>query len=329
MTRVLTGVLLLAVAGAVAAGQSQNATTPEQTAGMSQSANPDLARPDLMRLIARYELAVRDAEAAHADHARMANLYADLATLYEEAGMPLKAEDAMERALVFLKDGPQQSLAEEFEQLAVLHVTMGDMRAAQKSATHALQIRQAIGDPVGLALSWNNLAGIDNDERKYKDAADYAKNAFDVLADNPAVSPVVRMAVRQELGFALTGDRECNRGIPILQDAVGIATSAFGPESFRAGYSEYVLGFGYWHCGDRENAALWMERGTTHMKADYGWNRAMYVNAMREYARFLRESGQRDAAVSAEAVVHQAEAVVDARTLAAGPSEGFRSAASK
>ena len=64
------------------------------------------------------------------------------------------------------------------------------------------------------------------------------------------------------------------------------------------------------------------------MKADFGWDRSLYLNAMRQYARFLRESGQLEAAVNAEAVVNQADAVVDARTLT-GMTEGFRSASVK
>jgi hypothetical protein len=334
MTRLLTGILLLAAAGTIATGQSNLATGSDQAASSTPNAysrpaaDSRLDKPELMRLIAQYEAGVRNAEATHADHAHLALMYEDLANLYEEAALGLKAEDAMKRALVFLKEGPQTELANEFAQLATLYVAMNNMRAAEKNEMQHLRLRESIGDPVGVALAWNDLAGINNDERKFKDAAAYAQKAYPVLAGSTAVSLDVRVAVRQELGYALTGIRECTRGIPILQDAAELARSAFGPKDLRTGYAEYILGFGYWHCSDRQNAGVWLERGTTLLKADYGWDQAIYVNAMRQYARFLRESGQRAAAVSAEAVVHQSEAAVDAQSLA-GRSDAFRSAGSK
>jgi hypothetical protein len=64
------------------------------------------------------------------------------------------------------------------------------------------------------------------------------------------------------------------------------------------------------------------------MRADYGWEHAMYVDAMKNYARFLRQNGQREAALTAEIVVRQAESIVDASALT-GRTDGFRSPAFK
>ena len=114
----------------------------------------------------------------------------------------------------------------------------------------------------------------------------------------------------------------------MLKDAVELSISSFGDDSPKLGYPEYVLGFGYWHCGEWGRAAEWLNRGTTRMKADFGWDRSLYLNAMRQYARFLRQSGQLEAAISAETVVNQADALVDARTLS-GMAQGFRSAGAR
>jgi hypothetical protein len=137
-----------------------------------------------------------------------------------------------------------------------------------------------------------------------------------------------RIGVRHTLGFALTGTRNCTRGIDVLQDALAIAENSPQISRKSVGYSEYVLGSAYWHCGVQANASKWLERGTDDMKADYGWGRAMYINAMKQYARFLQQDGRKEAALSAQAVVSQAESVVDANSLA-DKSTAFRSAGFK
>jgi tetratricopeptide (TPR) repeat protein len=219
-------------------------------------------------------------------------------------------------------------LADVYAQLAVLHVEMGQTAQAKRDEMRALQIREAMGNQVAIAFSWKDMAGLFTVERKPKEAAGYAQKAYDVLAHRPEVDADDRVAVTESLGFALTAVRNCERGIPILKDAIELSKSSYGADSRNQGYAEYLLGFGYWHCGNRDQAAVWFERGTTLMKADFGWDRDLYLNSMKNYARFLRENGQVEAAVSAEAVVHRAEALVEAQTLG-GRTEGFRSAASQ
>jgi tetratricopeptide (TPR) repeat protein len=327
MTRLLTGVLLSVVAGATAISQSKPVPAPDQKAGSAQMADWNLDKPAVLRLIALNEAEARD-EATRADRKRLVMIYSNLGILYADAGMFLKAEDAVRRAIALLKNGPQDQLADQTEQLAVVHLAMSKMPQAEKEEKRALQIREAVGDPVGTALSESALAGLYGAERKSTKSLDYAERAYAVLAEHAGVSVADRVGVRHTLGFALTSTHHCDRGIGILEDALALTKINPGAGTMSPGYSEYLLGFGYWQCGDQNHAAEWLERGTTDMRGAYGWGHVMYVNAMKQYAQFLRESGQQQAAASAEAVVHQAETVVDASSLT-GRSEGFRSAGSK
>lgn len=246
----------------------------------------------------------------------LAATYSELGILYMDVGMGLKAEDAFRRAIALLKDGPQDQLANEVEQLAVLQTGMGEYREAEKTEIQALAIRQALADPVDIALSESAIAGIYDVERKFTKARNHAEKAYDVLADRTDVTAQDRIEVWHTLGLALTGLHDCDRGIGVLKDALEMARNSPGWGDASLGYSEYMLGIGYWHRGDRDHAAVWLQRGTTDLRAEFGWNRATYVYAMRQYALFLRQYGQADSAASAEAVVHQAESVVDASTLA-------------
>jgi putative component of toxin-antitoxin plasmid stabilization module len=58
-----------------------------------------------------------------------------------------------------------------------------------------------------------------------------------------------------------------------------------------------------------------MRSGIERMKIDLGWGHAIYLNSMREYAVFLRRSGQLEEAASAQSEVRRAESIVDARSF--------------
>jgi tetratricopeptide (TPR) repeat protein len=331
MNRFLTGLLMFALTvlpGTIASGQSNAVGTLVQSSAPPQSTTVESDNSESLRQIAELEAEARSSEHGQADRNRRIAIYVHLGNLYANAGMYLKAEGAMHRAIPLLKNGPQDELALELGQLGVLHVQMKNIDQAHRDEMQALRVREAIGDPIGIALTWNDIAGLYDEEHKFRKALDYGQKAYAALANRTELEPDDRIAVRQTLGYALTATRNCDVGIPILKDALELSISSFGPENSKLGYAEYVLGFGYWHCGEWGRAADWLERGTTRMKADFGWNRSLYLNAMRQYARFLRESGQLEAAVNAEAVVNQADAVVDARTLT-GMTEGFRSASVK
>jgi hypothetical protein len=81
------------------------------------------------------------------------------------------------------------------------------------------------------------------------------------------------------------------------------------------GVDQYLLGYAYWHCGDMNSASELMARGIARMKIDLGWGHVIYVNAVAQYAKFLRQSGQVEEAKSAESEVRQAKSLVDARSF--------------
>lgn len=272
-------------------------------------------KPELLRRVAVFEEAARNAPVAHASHESLLKIYLNLGALYEDLGMYLKSEDAMHRVISLLQDGPQDQLAEELGHLAVLHSVMGNIKQAEKDDMQALQVRKAVGDPTGIAFTWNDLADLYDKQRQFKKALNYAQKSFDVIGNNPAINPSDRIAVHQTLALALCGLRECDKAIPLLKEAVELSTASFGADNLLVGVDQYLLGWAYWHCGDMNSASELMERGTARMKIDLGWGHVVYVNAMDQYAQFLRQYGRMEAARSAESEVQQARSLVDARTF--------------
>ncbi len=326
MTRLLSGVLLSAVV-CMAPAQSNSPAPASQQANSHVLADWKLTKPEVSQLIALNEAAAHDT-ATIADHPRLVMVYSNLGVLYADAGMPQKAEASIERAVDLLKDGPQAKLAEELAQLAVLRVTRGDFHQAEKDELKSFHLREAIGDPVSIARAQSELAGLFDLERKPLKALGFAEAAYKVLGNDPAVDISDRTSVMHTLGFALTGTGSCDRGIQLMKDALDLVKQDPGAGGMSVGFSEYIVGYGYWHCRDRKETEEWMQRGTTDMSGEFGWGHNMYLGAMREYARFLRMNGEREAALSAQAVVNQADTVVDAKSLAGG-RESFRSTGSK
>jgi hypothetical protein len=96
-----------------------------------------------------------------------------------------------------------------------------------------------------------------------------------------------------------------------------LAKGGFGAESLPVALARYHLGYAYWQNGDMSAAEVWMEQGTEGMRAQFGWGHPIYLDAMQQYATFLRQRGQLEAASTAEREVKRAESVVDARSFTA------------
>jgi len=306
MLMVALAMLTLGVVEALADGQQIVEGAQQVAAGGARIASEFPDKPELMRRIGVWEALARKAETTHADAASMVKIYSNLGNLYEYAAIYPKAEEAMRREVSLLQAGPQDQLADALSHLATLHIVMGDPRAAEREQLAALRVREAAGDPQGIALTWNDLADFYIHQRQSKKALDYAQKAMDALGDNPKVDADGRIAVRQTLAYALCENHQ----------------------SMQVGMAYFVLGDLSWKRGDMVNASEWMRRGTDRMKVDLGWGHTLYVNAMAEYARFLRERGQTEAATSAEREVRQAQSVVDARSLV-GSANAFLSTGPK
>jgi tetratricopeptide (TPR) repeat protein len=311
MKHTLTILLAISLAGASLTAQQATATPNDGALFLDKA--------ELLRRIDLYESAASRAEASHASDADKIRIYTSLGTAYLRAAMYLKSEDTMRRAISLLRDGSRLDLAEEIGQLAILHVAMGNVKQAEKDQLEALRIREAVGDPIGTALTWNDLADLYVRQRQFVKGLDYAQRAMAVLADDPQVHATDRVAVRETLAFALCGAHQCAQAIPLLRDALELAKTDIGAGSLAVGVASYMMGYTFWKNGQLDEAVDWMQRGTGRMKTDWGWGSVIYVNAMQQYAKLLRQRGQMESAAVAEREVRQMTAAVDARSFAGRP----------
>jgi len=314
------GLIFLAVsAGAKTLGPVDNGTAK----GGAESSTPTgWERPELLRQIAIYEEAARKGEAAHASDGYMAKVYVGLASMYADLAMYPRAEEAMQRGIGLLRRDAAAKpgeLASAIDDQAMLHVTMGDLDKGEKEGQEALRIRLKEGDRAAIGASYRQLAALYLTRREFKKAVEFGQRAMDAIGDDPKVSADDWVAVRYTVARALDESGSYGRAIPLLQQGIEQAKVLFGATSLPVGMGYYQLGVTYWRDGQTVEAARWLERGIALMKAELSWGHPTYINALREYAKFLRQHGTEEAALAVEREVHQAEAKVDVSTMAKMP----------
>lgn len=315
------GLMFLAVsAGAKTVGQADNGN---EKGGAEASTPTGWERPELLRQIAIYEEAARKGEAAHASDGYLAKVYVGLASMYADLAMYPRAEEAMLRGIALLRRDPAAKpgeLASAIDDQAMLHVTMGDLDKGEKEGQEALKIRLKEGDRVAIGASYRQLAALYLKRREFKKAVEYGQRAIDSIGEDPKVSADDWVAVRYTVARALDESGSYGRAIPLLQQGIEQAKVSFGANSLPVGMGCYQLGVAYWHDGDTVQAAKWLERGIGLMKVELSWGHPTYINALREYAKFLRQHGTEEAALAVEREIHQADAKVDVSTMAKMPA---------
>lgn len=317
MIRTLLAAIVIVLTVNSAVSQQTPAST-SQASAIPPGVQPELpGRAQALRLISLYEEAAKQSETTRFPEAVCLKIYRQLGVLYETLGMYKKSADAVEHAIQLLRNGPPKELADEISFLSIVHVSAGEMHEAEKEQLEAQRIRESIGDPIDIALGWSDLADVYLKERKFKQALELAQKSIKVMGDSAAVSGSDRILVRQTLGTAMCERHQCERGIPLLKDAIELSRMTYGPDSLAVALGQYLLGTAYWHIGDLVDAADYMQRGTVGMKRDLGWGHPSYVQAMTSYAKFLRQRGQMEAAANAESEVVRANSVVDVRSFTA------------
>jgi tetratricopeptide (TPR) repeat protein len=306
--------LVIGAGSGMAVGQGAGSAQQVSAATAAEEADfPD--RPELLRRVASYEAAARRGEAAHSPDESLAKVYLRLGAMYADLAMYPKSEEAVRRGIALRRSGPESELAVAIQDLALVHVAMGALGDAEKEELEALRIRERVGNPMAIADSWSQLAGVYLRRREYKKAVEFGQKAMDVLDGGSGVDPADRIAVRFTVARALCEGRECAKAIPLLKQSIELAEGAYGKNGLPVGVGYYLLGNAYWHTGDMAGAAEWMERGTTRMKVELGWGHPMYLEALGQYALFLRGRGRTEDAAVIEREVRRAEAVVDVRSL--------------
>jgi hypothetical protein len=115
--------------------------------------------------------------------------------------------------------------------------------------------------------------------------------------------------------MALCYLKDFGSAIPVLKEAVEEARAKLHAGDFPIGFGSFLLGYAFWKSGDMEEAGPQFREGTVAMSEQLGWGHPAYLSALRQYAKFLKENKQKEAASSVELQIRQAQGVVDVHTI--------------
>ena len=305
-------------------GTAQNSGDAGQPLRSDASANG--SKQNLLLQIAALEADARQAKAAHSEDIVLARIYARLGLYCRAAAQWGRSEAATERSVaLFRRSGePGGELAVALSQLGTLHAAMGKFREAEKEEQEALQLREKVGDRLQIARSWDDIAAISFAQHKLGRARDFARKAMDEFSVNPRAIPLDRISAGYGLAEALCLLKECASAVRYLKEALDEAKATLPPDDLPIAIGEFLLGFAYWKSGDMSNADGFMRTGTDAMSKRLDWAHPSYLAALTQYAKFLKQNRQVEAANLVERRIRQAETVVDFSTLQSGQgASGF------
>ena len=271
----------------------------------------------LVRQVADQEQAVRKAEAAHAADVELVKRYSQLGVSYGNLAQWPRSEAAMEHAVMLARRFPEPSeeLAETLVQLGSVHLSMGKLRECEKEELEGLKLREKIGDPLQIARTWNDLGELFLAQRKFQKARDVAQKAVAEVVSNKQADVFDRTVARSVLSMAICFLKDCPSTIPLLKDAIEDAKAKMRPDDFPIGLVDFLLGYAYWKSGNISEAGQHLQDGTSAMNRQLGWGHPAYLDALKQYEQFLRETRQMEAADVIRHRILQAEAVVDVHSI--------------
>jgi tetratricopeptide (TPR) repeat protein len=323
--RLVVMAALVLLFSACASGQPQE---PAKTSATPvYLTDPTAFKQELTHRITLQEASVRGMESSHSANNELANAYEKLGMLYESGAQWDRSEAALERSIALFRSSSvkTEELATAITQLGSMHLLMKKLKESEKETLEALKIRESLGNRLQIARSWNDLAAVYLAQNKFEKVRDYAQRALDEFNEDTLAGVFDKVSARFAIARALCSTKECSSAIPLLKTALEDAKTAPQANDLPTGLGYFLLGYAYWRSGEMSLAGENMAHGTTLMNTMLGWGHPVYLDTLRCYAQFLRESHNVEAANAVERQVHQAEAVVDVHSIqAAHGAFGFK-----
>lgn len=257
-----------------------------------------LTKEDLRTQIAIYETASQQAGAHGISVVQVGRIWSRLGTLYQDAGLYAKADDAFAHAMHLLATPPvdRQALATNIDNLGTLYVEIGNFKEGEHAELKALRMRQELGLELELARSWLHLATTYTREHNRRQARAFAQHAADAFLSDPRATPEDKVQSLFVLAFSLCQLHQYPEAIAKLQDSLQLIRAKYKPDQLPSGMGEFLLGYAEAKNGDRAAAADSMRQGTEVIANQLGEMHPVSLSVMVVYERFLRQTHQKDAA---------------------------------
>lgn len=198
------------------------------------------------------------------------------------------------RAISLLSRQRPAALADAIDDMGTMYAQQRRFSKAERLEQEALQLREKDNDRVGIGLSWMHLAMVSLGLHDLTNASTLAEMAVGRLVkerkEQSAVTPEEKMTALIYLSQVRCAQHNYAAALGYLAQAREVAVARYPPVSLPVAYIDYLLGYAHWRTGDMEIAAKQMKAGTTGMRALLSWGHPTYVEAMKQYKAFLRQS---------------------------------------
>jgi tetratricopeptide (TPR) repeat protein len=271
-------------------------------------------RQDLQKEITVYEAASHQADPPNMPAVQAGQVWSQLGTLYQDAGMYWQSERAFEHAMRLLTIAPvsKPDLATAIDNLGTLYMETGNVKEAEQAESKALKIREESNLKAELPRSWYHLATLYLREHHSRKAKAFAQRAVDAFFADVNAIPEDKIGSLLVLSASLCRSHQYAEAIAKLQTAVHTAKETYGPNQFPTALSTFFLGYAYWKNGDLVSASEPMQRGSDIIGKELGSEHPAYLFIMAEYAQFLRNDHKQDVARIIEQQVKQKRAQLNA-----------------
>jgi tetratricopeptide (TPR) repeat protein len=278
-----------------------------------------LTQQDVQKEIATYEAVSQQAKTPDMPRLQAGRIWWRLGTLYQDAGMYGKSEQALEHPMRLLAVAPvsKPDLAMAIDSLGMLYMQTGNVNEAERAESKALKMREEAGLTSEFPKSWYHLATLYLREHQPAKAKSFAERAVNGFLQDPSAVPEDKLGSQLVLASALCQSHQYAEAIEKLQSTVQMAKETYGPDTLPIGFSSFLLGYAYWKSGDPSSAGGLMQHGAEVMGKALGWEHPGYLLVMTRYAQFLRKQHRQDAARPIEQQVKRVQA-----QLSANPAYG-------
>jgi tetratricopeptide (TPR) repeat protein len=246
--------------------------------------------------IAQYQALIDDAPHLQLTETQIGNLWAKMASNYQDLAQFAEAETAYTHALAMFEhdSSAQESYAVTLGDLGSLYGMTGRLDAQENCRKRSLAIFEKLGDPLQVARAEAWLADGYLTMGKNKLAERYSSQAIHAMATLPQATEESRSSAMVTFAYAACLNGHCDDAVRAAKQAMAIVSKSFDENSFASGQTHIALGFVEQRIGDRIDAEQDLREGVRVLRLDLPATHPLLTHALTLYRNFLMES-HRDA----------------------------------
>jgi tetratricopeptide (TPR) repeat protein len=254
-------------------------------------------------------IAKRFTDSGRSGRAELGRAWIVLGLAYTEQGKFVQAQDAFDRSLHVLDQGPQfvADYATALQAYGAFYNAAGQAATAARLWRKALDLRQRSGDHTGISRLLTRLAELDLAQNRTREARKYLQSAGEEMKlAHELTDEDLAITYESQAGLALA-EGHPSAAVAGFQRALDLCKQIRGEQHWITGWDYMLLGTAYAESGDIENAQAEMNEGLSILVEALGIRNPKYFAAQIAYSQVLDRAGLHEQAAQWRTGAEQAE----------------------